>query len=201
VGKVGEARAFSRVHGEREGGITAMKSGVRDFRIQRIILVLLVILLAIATIMDFYLYFGMIKPLQESESAGEGGGFEIVVAPYGKMGVMWIFVSPRAYLSLGRSFNISVQGALWDPYAPSATYNVTIRVYQRALHETYLSSPSAEKDLTAEKHWHELTVPFWVNLTLTPPRAYGTYIYKVEFEIMSKIYEEYTTEFPIIVVR
>lgn len=175
--------------------------------------ILLAVLLAMTTGLNIYLYFGVIRPLQENASAGDGGvngetganGFKIFVAPYGRMGIMTVYVNTGPRLSLGQDFNISVQGALWDPYTSSGTYNLTIRVYERSLYGTYPpDSPTAEKNATVEKHdgiWGGFFVPFWINMTVTPPHAYGIYIYKTEFLVASKIYDDYSTEFPIIVTK
>lgn len=189
-----------------------MKSGIRAFKTRWSISILLAVLLATTTGLNIYLYFGVIRPLQENASARDSGangetgenGFKIFVEPYGKMGIMTVYVNTGPRLSLGQDFNISVEGALWDPYTPSGTYNLTIRVYERSLYGTYPSdSPTAEKNATVEKHegWGELFVRFWINMTVTLPHAYGIYIYKTEFLVASKIYDDYTTEFPIIVTQ
>lgn len=100
---------------------------------QRDIIVLLLVLLAMSIGVNAYLFFGVIKPLQEGR-----GEEETCTLPSGVASQMWdefsVELTPnRAVLSLesDRKFNVSIKGSYWAPfdYGPRPFY---FKIYNRS---------------------------------------------------------------------
>ena len=165
-----------------------MKHVKRFFKIQRNIIVLLLVLLAMSMVAN--LYFGVIRPLQEGkgeEKIGvwtENGGVIIFRNIQGGMGSMSVFISRGLIVPPGHKFNVSIGVKLWEPYIGSATYNFSFKIYKRTLDSEYLETAMIEKTVVVRKDKDA----FYIyassgNLTVAVPPSYAPkiYIYKVEF--------------------
>lgn len=160
----------------------------RFFKIQRNIIVLLLILLAMSMVAN--LYFGVIRPLQEGkgeEEIGvwtEDGSIIIFRNIQGGMGTMSVFMSRGLIVPPGHKFNVSVGVKLWETYIGSATYNFSFKIFNRTLDSKYLESAMVEKTVVV----HKDKDAFYIrassgNLTVAVPPSYAPkiYIYKVQF--------------------
>jgi len=174
------------------------KHSIRFFKIQRNIIVLLLVLLAISLASNVYLYYNVIKPLKEQEGEPEtGAGWRQNIQ--GGMGWIELSISKGFTPGPGTKFNVSLWVKLWDPYTGSATYNFSFKVYERAEQsDRYPDIPVAEKLVSFNKSKDAMYILLGSgNLTVTVPSTRGIYIYKVCFGTMTEIW--HTIEFPIVV--
>lgn len=174
---------------------------VKRFFNQRKIMVFPLVLLAVSIGSNVYLYFGVIKPLQEYRSKDKTDTQTGVIVSrniQGAMGRMSVSISRGLLIGPGTKFNVSVSARLWEPYIGLATYNFSFKIYNRILDGEYPETPIVEKTVVVHKDKDE----FYIytssgNLTITVPPSYTPkiYIYKVGFGTKTQTW--YTIEFPI----
>jgi len=169
---------------------------IRRFLNQRRILVfflLLLVLLAVSMTLNMYLYFEATKPSDKNEhwwSAFMGRTIQ------GGMGSISVYIDKGLYLGVGYEFNVSVGIGLWEPYLGSTTYHFTFRLYERDLHGEYSDSPTAEKNVTVQKHKDRMAVNARATFNVTAPSDPGIYIYRA---VIQGSGYDYALEFPILV--
>jgi len=174
---------------------------VKRFFNQRKIMVFLLVLLAVSIGSNVYLYFGVIKPLQEYRSKDKTDtqtGFIVSEKIQGVMGDMSVSISRGLLIGPGTKFNVSVSARLWEPYTGSKTYNFSFKIYNRILDGEYSETPIVEKTVVVHKDKDE----FYIytssgNLTITVPPSDTPEIYIYKVGIGTKTQTWYTIEFPI----
>lgn len=145
------------------------------------------------------LYFGVIRPLQESK--GENGAWTenggVTIFRKYPMGSTSVSISRGLLVGPEQKFNVSVSVKLWEPYIGSATYNFSFKIYNRTLDGEYTETHMVEK--TAVIHKDKDTLYIYASsgdLTVTVPSTRGIYIYKVCLEPQRNLWP--TIEFPIL---
>jgi len=177
---------------------------IRSFKIQRYVLILLVSLLTTSIAINVYTYFEAIQPSPEYEIE-YGLNALIVKGIQGGMGTLAIAIEHRVafsfkyemeYVSVPRTFNISIMISLWEPYTSTYLYPFTIKLYERPLYEEYSNTPTTEKNIIVQKDKDAMYVDAHAILTITAPLDSGICIYKVAIE-GALVYE---VEFPVLAV-
>ena len=109
---------------------------IKRFFNRQNVVVLLLILLVILMASNVYLYFGVIKPLQEQkgEQGTDTGWFQGI---QGGMGWIQFSLSKGFTLAPETKSNVSVSAELWEPYIGSKTYEFYFKLYERPLHDEY----------------------------------------------------------------
>jgi len=175
------------------------KHKIRSFKIQRYIIVLLLVSLTASIALNVYLYFKAIKPPREY-----GTNILIVRDIQAGMGKVSIVIDLRSgfsfeheigYVRVPRTFNISVRVSLWAPYIGAKTYCFVFKLYERALNNEYTNTSITEKTVTVQKNKDSMIVEAYTILTVTAPSDSEIYIYKVAIEGAL----EYEVEFPILI--
>ncbi|HEY4674972.1 MAG TPA: hypothetical protein VIH48_02835 [Candidatus Bathyarchaeia archaeon] len=177
---------------------------IMSFKIQRYIPIALVSLLTISIALNVYAYLKIIEPSPEN-GIEYGINALIIRDVQGGMGTLAIAVEHRVgfsfeyemqYVSVPRTFNLSIIILLWEPYTGTSSYPFTIKLYERPLYGEYSSTSTAEKDIIVQKDKDAMYVNTRTVLTVTAPLDMGIYIYKVAIG-GSLVYE---VEFPILAV-
>lgn len=177
---------------------------IMAFKIQRHISIVLASLLAISIAMNMYAYLKTIVPSPENDIE-YGTNTLIVRDVQGGMGTLAIAIEHRVrfsfeyemlYVSVPRTFNLSIMISLWEPYTGTSSYPFTIKLYERPLYGQYSNTSTLEKDVIAQKDKDAMYVNARTVLTITAPPDTGIYIYKIAIE-GTLVYE---VEFPILAV-
>jgi hypothetical protein len=177
---------------------------IMSFKIQRYISILLVSLLTISIALNVYAYLKTVGPSPENRI--EYGINTLIVRDIqGGMGTLAIAIEHRVgfsfeyemqYVSVPRTFNLSIMISLWEPYTGTSSYPFTIKLYERPLYGEYSNTSTAEKDIIVQKDKDAMYVNTCTVLTITAPLGTGIYIYNVAIE-GTLVYE---VEFPILAV-
>ena len=157
---------------------------------------MLVILLAASLIVNVYLYFGVIRPMEGQENEKRTGAGWVIG---GAMDWVQVDLSHGFTPSPGIEFNVSVWGKFWEPDVGSRTYTLYFRIFERPeQNDRYPDEPMAEKLVNFTKGTDEMYIFIGSgDMTVSAPTIQGIYIYEICFGTPIETWK--TIEFPLFI--
>lgn len=173
-------------------GLRILERILRFFKIQRNIIIVLLVWLALSMALNMYQYLGFLVAIKSESTYSRS----ICILGDEGMGGMNIFLSKGLLVWPGEKFNVTVYLHIWDPYSTSKTWNVSFKLYERPLNGEYPDMPVAEKTAILHKEKEGMGTAIWLDpFTLTAPSTYGIRVYKIRSGTTKQTW--YTMEFAV----